>query len=108
MGDVAQAKRLPDGEPAAHREYKKPKLSELPLDQAKRSAIDGLVHNFRKKGEFDNVRTTLRAQFESSVSTIETQVQYKRLIPYSQPRPNSYQLWKSSSSAKPTRHPHSI
>ena len=75
MGDVAHAKRLPEGEPPVTREYKKPKLSELPLDQAKRSAIDGLVHNFRKKGEFDNVRTTLRAQFEASVSVSDTHVQ---------------------------------
>lgn len=70
MVDATRSKQSLDGEPAVSREYKKPKLSELPIDQAKKSAIDGLVHNFRKKGEFDNVRTTLRAQFEASVIII--------------------------------------
>lgn len=69
MAGIAHPKRPLEGEPAVSREYKKPKLSELPIDQAKRSAIDGLVHSFRKKGEFDNMRTAIRAQFEASVTT---------------------------------------
>ena len=31
---------------------KKPKISELPLSSAQRSSIDGMLHTFKKKGEF--------------------------------------------------------
>ncbi|KAK7192037.1 hypothetical protein PSPO01_01609 [Paraphaeosphaeria sporulosa] len=64
MADVSR-KRALDGD-AAHRPYKKPKTSELPLEQSKRAAIDQLVHTFRKKGEFDSIRNAVRAQFEAS------------------------------------------
>lgn len=46
---------------------KKPKLSELPLSSAKRSTIDGLLHGFKKKGEFDGLRKRIYAQFEQGV-----------------------------------------
>lgn len=68
MAGFAHLKRPPDDKDSAPHEHQKPKLSELPIDQAKRSAIDGLAHNFRKKGEYDNIRNTVRAQFEASVS----------------------------------------
>lgn len=45
---------------------KKPKVSELPLSSAKRASIDGLLHTFKKKGEFDALRKKTWAQFEES------------------------------------------
>ena len=65
MADLGR-KRALDGD-AVHRPQKKPKTSELPLEQSKRAAIDQLVHTFRKKGEFDSIRNAVRAQFEASV-----------------------------------------
>jgi hypothetical protein len=47
---------------------KKLKLSDLPLTQAKRTAIDGLLHTFKKKGEFDSIRKKAFAQFNEGVS----------------------------------------
>ena len=49
---------------------KRLKLSDLPLTQAKRSAIDGLLHTFKKKGEFDTLRKRTYAQFEEGVSLV--------------------------------------
>jgi len=46
---------------------KKPKVSELPLSSAKRASIDGLLHTFKKKGEFDALRKRTWAQFEEGV-----------------------------------------
>lgn len=46
---------------------KRLKTSDLPLSQAKRSAIDGLVHQFKKKGDFDNLRKKAYAQFNQDV-----------------------------------------
>lgn len=68
MADVGHKRGL-DGD-AVHRPHKKPKTSELPLDQSKRATIDQLVHTFRKKGEFDSIRTAVRAQFEASVRSL--------------------------------------
>ena len=65
MADVSRKRGL-DGDYAT-RAHKKPKTSELPLEQSKRAAIDHLVHTFRKKGEFDSIRNAVRAQFEASV-----------------------------------------
>jgi len=48
---------------------KKLRPSELPLSQSKRSAIDNLVHTFRKKGHYDSIRKELLAQYEASVCT---------------------------------------
>lgn len=47
---------------------KKLRPSELPLSQAKRSAIDSLVHMFRKKGAYDDIRRDLMKQYVSGVS----------------------------------------
>lgn len=44
-----------------------PKVSELPLSSAKRAAIDVTLHTYKKKGEFDQLRKTIYAQFEQSV-----------------------------------------
>jgi len=46
---------------------KKFKTSDLPLPTATRSAIDGLVHTFKKKGEFDKLRKHLWGKFAESV-----------------------------------------
>jgi hypothetical protein len=48
---------------------KKIKTRELPTTQAQNAAIDNLVQTFRKKGEFDAIRSVVRSQFESGVSS---------------------------------------
>ncbi|PNS19257.1 Set1 complex component shg1 [Sphaceloma murrayae] len=47
---------------------KKPKISELPISSAKRSSVEGLLHVFKKKGEFDSLRKKVYAQFEAGNS----------------------------------------
>jgi hypothetical protein len=47
---------------------KKLKISDLPISQTKRAAIDNLVHTFRKKGDYDFLRKKLFTQFETDVS----------------------------------------
>ncbi|KAG8631747.1 hypothetical protein KVT40_000887 [Elsinoe batatas] len=47
---------------------KKPRISELPISSAKRSSVEGLLHIFKKKGEFDSLRKKIYAQFESGDS----------------------------------------
>ncbi|KAL2005998.1 hypothetical protein VTN00DRAFT_9652 [Thermoascus crustaceus] len=42
---------------------KKFKTSELPLSAAQRAAIDNLLYTFKKRGDFDNVRKTIWAEF---------------------------------------------
>jgi hypothetical protein len=65
MADVGRKRALDaDG---AQQVRKKLRPSELPLSQAKRSAIDNLVHTFRKKGQYDSIRKELLAQYEASV-----------------------------------------
>jgi len=44
---------------------KKFKASELPVTQQQRSAVDGLLHSFKKGGQFDVIRKSAFAQFES-------------------------------------------
>lgn len=66
MADVGRKHSLEgDGHGATR---KKLKLSDLPISQAKRSAIDNLLHTFRKKGEYDAMRKSLFTQFEADVS----------------------------------------
>ncbi|CAK3858160.1 C-type lectin [Lecanosticta acicola] len=45
---------------------KKPKISELPLSSAQRSSIDGMLHTFKKKGEFDALRKKAFQQYNES------------------------------------------
>ena len=47
---------------------KKLKVSDLPTTATQRSNIDGLLHTFTKKGEFDKLRKSIFAKFEQSVS----------------------------------------
>lgn len=68
MAEVGRKRSL-DGDDSAPFSRKKMKLSDLPLTQAQRSAIDNLVQKFRKKGEYDAIRSLVRSQYESGVST---------------------------------------
>lgn len=68
MAEVGHKRSL-DGDDPAPLARKKMKLSDLPLTQAQRSAIDNLVHTFRKKGEYDSIRSLVRAQYEADVSS---------------------------------------
>lgn len=47
---------------------KKPKISELPLSSAQRSSIDGMLHTFKKKGEFDSLRKKTFQQYNESAA----------------------------------------
>lgn len=47
---------------------KKLKIADLPLTQDKRNAIDELLHKFKKKGGFDDLRKTVYASFNGDVS----------------------------------------
>ncbi|KAK5117783.1 hypothetical protein LTR85_008758 [Meristemomyces frigidus] len=60
---------------------KKPKVSELPLSSAQRASIDGMLHTFKKKGEFDALRkkafqqyneSAQRGKFEAALRTFTT------------------------------------
>jgi hypothetical protein len=66
MAEVGRKHSLDGDSQGAPR--KKLKLSDLPVSQTKRSAIDNLLHTFRKKGEYDAMRKLLFTQFESDVS----------------------------------------
>jgi hypothetical protein len=47
---------------------KKVKVSDLPITSAQRQAVDGLLHTFKKNGEFDKLRKDVYNQFAQSVS----------------------------------------
>lgn len=69
MAEINNSKRpLEAGQDLATVARKKPKLSELPLSQAQRSAIESLVDTFRRKGEYDAIKSLVRTQYESDVS----------------------------------------
>lgn len=63
--DQAGAPAPPAPAPAA----RKFKASDLPLPSLTRSAIEGLVHSFKKKGGYDAIRKQVWEKFEASVST---------------------------------------
>jgi len=65
MAEVSRKRALEGDGPGSMRKKLRP--SELPLSQSKRSAIDNLVHTFRKKGQYDSIRKELLAQYEASV-----------------------------------------
>jgi hypothetical protein len=67
MADIGRKRTLDGQGPQQARKRLRP--SELPLSQSKRSAIDNLVHTFRKKGHYDSIRKDLLAQYEASVRT---------------------------------------
>ncbi|KAK5118950.1 hypothetical protein LTR62_000161 [Meristemomyces frigidus] len=45
---------------------KKPKVSDLPLSSVQRASIDGMLHTFKKKGEFDGLRKKVFQQYNES------------------------------------------
>ena len=45
---------------------KKPKTSDLPLSSAQRSSIEGMLHTFKKKGDFDSLRKKAFQQYNES------------------------------------------
>jgi len=45
---------------------KKPKTSDLPLSSAQRASIDGMLHTFKKKGDFDSLRKKAFQQYNES------------------------------------------
>lgn len=51
---------------------KKFKAEDLPLTAAQHAAIDRLLHSFRKKGGFDNVRKKIWAEFNDGVCVRST------------------------------------
>ena len=63
MAEVGRKHSL-DGEPLR----KKLKVSDLPISQTKRAAIDNLMNTFRKKGPFDQIRRDIYSHFEADVS----------------------------------------
>lgn len=46
---------------------KRYKAYELPLSPSQRSAIDGILHTFKKKGEFDTLRKQVWDEYSESV-----------------------------------------
>lgn len=44
------------------------KISELPINSAQRSTIEGLLHTIKKKGEYDALRKKVWSQYVESVS----------------------------------------
>ncbi len=46
------------------------KTSELPINAAQKSTIDGLLHTIKKKGEYDLLRKKVWSQFEESVCNL--------------------------------------
>ncbi|KAF1831919.1 hypothetical protein BDW02DRAFT_571570 [Decorospora gaudefroyi] len=78
MADVNRRRAL-DGDAGASMR-KKLRPSELPLSQTKRSAIDSLVHMFRKKGTYDDIRRDLMKQYVSGPAKDELQSALKELV----------------------------
>jgi hypothetical protein len=54
--------------------YKRPKISELPLNSSQRTQIDGLISTFKRVGEFDKLRKQIYAQFMESVCLLYSEV----------------------------------
>ena len=48
-------------------QQKKFKTEELPLSAAQHTALENLLHSFKKKGGFDNVRKKIWADFDGGV-----------------------------------------
>lgn len=68
MAETSRKRASFDGGDSASSARKKVKIRELPTTAAQNAAIDALVQTFRKKGEFDAIRSVVRSQFESGVS----------------------------------------
>jgi hypothetical protein len=64
MAETSRKRVSLDGADSAPGVRKKIKIRELPTTPAQNAAIDALVQTFRKKGEFDAIRSAARSQFE--------------------------------------------
>lgn len=73
---MAGPEEMTDAQPASAKrpsidvdslQRKKFKTDELPLSAAKHSAIEDLLHSFKKKGGFDNIRKKIWADFHDGV-----------------------------------------
>jgi len=73
---------------------KKPKVSELPLSSAQHASIDGMLHTFKKKGEFDALRkktfqqyneSAKRGMFEAALRTFTTNEIDREPVKYLKP-----------------------
>lgn len=71
MGSAEVALGVSPGEDEAFQPRKRFKTSELPLNVTQRSAIDGILHTFKKKGEYDVLRRKVWSQYLESVSSNE-------------------------------------
>lgn len=47
--------------------HKRFKTDDLPLSAAQHAAVDKLLHSFKKKGSYDNIRKTIWAEFNDGV-----------------------------------------
>lgn len=66
MEDVQTGTKRPSVD-AERLKPKKFKADDLPLSAAQHAAIDKLLHSFRKKGGFDNIRKKVWAEFNDGV-----------------------------------------
>lgn len=73
---MADSEEVPDPQPAGVKrpsldieslQRKKFKTDELPLTPAQNSAIQNLLHAFKKKGGFDSVRKGIFEEFDNGV-----------------------------------------
>ena len=66
--EVAVGKRYLEGDDHSL-PRKRFKATELPLSPSQRSVIDGILHTFKKKGEFDALRKQVWNQYSESVGS---------------------------------------
>lgn len=89
--EAALGKRMTsDHESSEIPQPKRYKISELPLTQAQRGVIDGLVHTIKKKGLYDKLRKDLLEQYRESVPHLDPLLAtHLFLTAHSQIKPNS-------------------
>ncbi|KAL8964520.1 MAG: hypothetical protein Q9183_004395, partial [Haloplaca sp. 2 TL-2023] len=82
MGSAEVAVGIPPLGEEDFQPRKRVRISELPLNASQRSAIDGLLHTYKKKGEFDELRKKVWSQYlESIFQDAKTQF-HDRLIEF--------------------------
>ena len=67
-GVLSPKRERDDAEETILQSRKRFKLSELPVTQAQHSAINSILHAFKKKGEFDAIRKSSYTKFEDGES----------------------------------------
>jgi len=53
------------------------KASDLPLSSAVRNSIDGMVHTFKKQGNYDEIRKLVMQSFTDGVSVLVTLLSFQ-------------------------------